>query len=506
MPAHREPLGAAIDADPVVDVHHVVARLERHEIRDRDPGAEAAAGAPAAEAAEDLVIGEDAKADVTPQEPARQSSDFDLGVDLALGAAADQVAQMVPLAGIVTEDDGAGAGRRLRMEEGAQHSRVAAEALLGLHSEMNAGGVRRLPRLALRARPALIGELLAGDGRDLRGQGHRGIETPEDIRHPGCAADRLEIETRIARQLAGDGRPIEHERGRRRDELVVAQPLGIGVLELGPMALDALGEPPRGLEHGEHARGEVARHAPPSLVQKAGDPPHPDVVALVEELRRVELRIVGAAGGGAHRRRRGRGPGLVDHHLAAGQQHHLLDRPDRALGGGLELAQRHDLVAFELNAHRIRRAEAEDVDDATAASDVSLLFDERHPAVPEVREPVRELVGIEGISGRQGHDPAPEHFRGDDLGGEGNRGRDDDAGSPEEELRHRVDARIEDREVGRPHIVGGGLELRQVEHARRGEDRFQIVAEPLGCIFVAEHDQKRTVKNAMDLRQDECRR
>ena len=59
--AHEHLLDAAIDADAVLEMHHVVARFERGDALERGAGSVAAMATDAPLATEDLVVGEDAK-------------------------------------------------------------------------------------------------------------------------------------------------------------------------------------------------------------------------------------------------------------------------------------------------------------------------------------------------------------------------------------------------------------------------------------------------------------
>ncbi|HWN82178.1 MAG TPA: hypothetical protein VNM87_08800, partial [Candidatus Udaeobacter sp.] len=89
------------------------------------------------------------------------------------------------------------------------------------------------------------------------------------------------------------------------------------------------------------------------------------------ELLGVQLGVVLAGGRRSDRRRARSGCVLVQHHLAPRQQDQLIDRTDRALAGGIELAQGSNLIAVELDPHRIGCAEGEDVDDAAAPRDIA---------------------------------------------------------------------------------------------------------------------------------------
>jgi hypothetical protein len=167
----------------------------------------------------------------------------------------------------------------------------------------------------------------------------------------------------------------------------------------------------RPIPHGQEIRGEVAHDRAPALADEAGDATHTDVVAVVEQLGRVQLGIVRFPGGGPDRRRSRLGGRLVDHHLAPRQEQDTFQAIDRPLRHRLEPADRSDLVAVELDPHRVRVAEAEDIDDAAAPSHVSRFLDQRHAPVAEIGEPVGEVVGIHRVA-----DPELEHAAANDLG------------------------------------------------------------------------------------------
>ncbi len=186
------------------------------------------------------------------------------------------------------------------------------------------------------------------------------------------------------------------------------------------------------IPHGQRVGGEVAQHGPPALVDEAGDPPHLDVVALVEDRARVLLGIVGVARGSANGSRCLLRRRFIDDHLPPWQEEKAFDAFHRALGGRLELAQRDDLVPVELDANRVLAPEGEDVDDAATACDVALLLDERHSLVTEIDEPVRELVGVERIADAEREHAPPHHLRSGDLGGERGGGGHDHRAPPRE--------------------------------------------------------------------------
>ncbi len=100
LAVERDPLESAVDADPMVQVHHVLARLERHEIADRGARGRHAASAPAAVAREDLVIGEDGEARGREHESRREGADVHRD-----HAFAQDLFQPLRLAFVVADDD-----------------------------------------------------------------------------------------------------------------------------------------------------------------------------------------------------------------------------------------------------------------------------------------------------------------------------------------------------------------------------------------------------------------
>ncbi len=217
MAVDRQPLGAAIDADAVVDVDHEIPGLERHQVGDRDPGLEAPARAAAAEAGEDLVVGQNAEPHLAPQEPAREMPDLDL--DRVLG---EELPQVVALARIVAEDDGAVVRRHLRPHELMEHLGRAPEALLPAHLEpdLRAAGFGRGRRRSRggsgRLRAGVVVPVAGDEGGDIGGQigGHRQVESAQRLGEGRRTALELEIESRLPDELGLELVP-GHEEGIR---------------------------------------------------------------------------------------------------------------------------------------------------------------------------------------------------------------------------------------------------------------------------------------------------
>ncbi len=78
--------------------------------------------------------------------------------------------------------------------------------------------------------------------------------------------------------------------------------------------------------------------------------------------------------------------------LGRGLDQTLLERMQRALGERRERAQRLDLVAEELDAHRLAAGRREDVDDAAAHGDLAALLDALDPRVAGEHELLGQLV------------------------------------------------------------------------------------------------------------------
>jgi hypothetical protein len=114
----------------VVHVDHVVARLQRGEALQRRATPEAAAPPHAPAAPEDLVVGEHPERRVGPGEP-EASGERPYGEGGGVGRAQllQDLAETLPLALVVAEDDRAPTRARLLAQKGAESTQVAVDRL-----------------------------------------------------------------------------------------------------------------------------------------------------------------------------------------------------------------------------------------------------------------------------------------------------------------------------------------------------------------------------------------
>ena len=100
---------AAVDADPVVEVDHIVARLERSDLLERSPRHVLPRAADPALATEDLVVGEDPEAvgrtARRDQESAAEDADHQCRRRATFPARVEQLLESLGLSCIVAEDD-----------------------------------------------------------------------------------------------------------------------------------------------------------------------------------------------------------------------------------------------------------------------------------------------------------------------------------------------------------------------------------------------------------------
>ncbi len=148
----------------------------------------------------------------------------------------------------------------------------------------------------------------------------------------------------------------------------------LGGLDLAPHRL-GLVDPERRLgweviEHRDERDSEVGRHPVHALEVDAL--PH-----QIAEARALEVLAQAAAVEVLH-------PSvqiLVEEDLARGCQARGRERPDRALRGHVEGADRGDLVAIELHARGVGHPGREDVEEAAAAAHLAHLADLAHGAI-----------------------------------------------------------------------------------------------------------------------------
>ena len=84
--------------------------------------------------------------------------------------------------------------------------------------------------------------------------------------------------------------------------------------------------------------------------------------------------------------------------LAHRMQVHVIDLAQRALRLGIEPAQRLDLVAEQLDAHRMRRERRVDVDHAAAHRERAGLVDDRRARPATGDEQRRDLIAIDRVA------------------------------------------------------------------------------------------------------------
>ena len=94
----------------------------------------------------------------------------------------------------------------------------------------------------------------------------------------------------------------------------------------------------------------------------------------------------------------GPGPHVVGRHqLAGGEDQRLGEVVDRALVVDAEVGQPVDLVAPQVDAHRVVAGRREDVDDRPAPGELAAVLDELLAAVAELGQAVHELVGVDDV-------------------------------------------------------------------------------------------------------------
>jgi hypothetical protein len=152
----------------------------------------------------------------------------------------------------------------------------------------------------------------------------------------------------------------------------------------------------------------------------------------------------------------------------------------RALVEDVELPDRDDLVAPELDADGLRRAEAEQVEDAAAHGVLADRLDEAARSKPMASSCSREVGQAELVA--DGERQAQVGQAGRDVGEllQGARGGDEDAGAAGEQRLQRLDAQAADLEVVLRRLVGQRLALREERDDVGAEDRLQVGVHGLG--------------------------
>ena len=394
---HDNRLQAAVDADAVLQVHHVVARLQRARGRGARPLPPRSRGAVAAGAAqpprppEDLVVGEHPQAG---QDEAGVERPDDEGG--AVGA--EQFLETLELSLVVAQDH----RRRLARRELAQPLYIAIHRLGGQQRKAlrGIGGARREPREAREPRAPrrrIEREVLAR--RRLLAEAPRHLEVMRRIR-PGAV------------HLAFDGGLLidHHQRVRRKQvQQGGSHPSRFPLPPFGPdrqhgHAIDPLA---RALRVQIESAQRLDRVAPPL---DAGRPGHPETVDVEDPAAHAELPDLGHAGHAlvAHRAQprdylaeRARSPFPRPR---SPFQHHALRlerrRHPRALGARPRRRHHHAGAARQQRRDRLD-ALARDLDVRLVGAE-PLALRVQHGGftheLPQVREPAL------GVGGGGGHD------------------------------------------------------------------------------------------------------
>jgi hypothetical protein len=188
---------------------------------------------------------------------------------------------------------------------------------------------------------------------------------------------------------------------------------------------------------------------------------------------------------------------VVHRELAAGEQANLGHRVEAALGVGVEVADRVDLVVKQVDAEGHRRAHREEVDQAPADRVLAGAYDLRHVAVAGQRELGLELgflellpaLEMEGVAGQEGGRREAVERRG---------GRHQHhvglflADAPE-----RGEPLADQVLVGREVVVGQGLPVREEGAAQLGCEEGDLVDQPLRVVRVGGEDRGGTARRLL---------
>ena len=207
----------------------------------------------------------------------------------------------------------------------------------------------------------------------------------------------------------------EVRRGPVLGQLAGLDQLAPSLVGLAPQELGGLGEVTRLVEDQQRAGGDVVE---PGRRREVGRPDLGRVADRERPGRRCVLRArrggppalvrvglepveVGRETLGEARRgpaqpvADGRRPAGREQELGRGQEQRPLDRPDRALVGRVERAQRVDLVAEELDPDRQRHRRREDVDDPAATGEFAPAGHLRDRHVAEAEQLVEQPVLVD---------------------------------------------------------------------------------------------------------------
>ncbi len=253
-------------------------------------------------------------------------------------------------------------------------------------------GLAGLARLAQLGDPLIDAPVMSADALARDGP-HRPIG---DV-------DRQQIEAERRRQAVRELAPRHRDRRRRQDTAAAPRRLGVAGGERRVQRL-------------------AVRH---------------DVATLDDEQARAGLRgvaedgaiAIDGLGAGVVRALRVAAAGFRQH-VAQRQQQHVVDRLDRSLRLGVVAAQRLDGVAEELDAHRVRLARREDVDQTAADAELAVLVDGIGAGEAGVDQATRQGGQVE-VDVRPQRDPGVTHpADAADAGGDGGDRGHDDAGRP----------------------------------------------------------------------------
>jgi hypothetical protein len=170
------------------------------------------------------------------------------------------------------------------------------------------------------------------------------------------------------------------------------------------------------------------------------------------------------------------------------------------------VADRLDLVAPELDADRLGRAEPEDVENPTAKRELTDLLDGCDPLEPHGGE---ALGGVRGAELRARPELEPEVLQARDrrrqlLEGAGR--CDQRGGSSGQHALQRLHTHPTDLDMRFPLLVGKRLTLREQHRAILAEERFEIGVDLLRAVGVRGDDDPHALRSLPPERCDEQRR
>ena len=149
-----------------------------------------------------------------------------------------------------------------------------------------------------------------------------------------------------------------------------------------------------------------------------------------------------------------RSPLFQEAELTGGRQHHRLDLLAGQLGVRIELAERFELVAEELQPHRPGRAERPHVHDAATPRELAFVGDLRLGFVAHLFEPLDEIKRVDGLAAPEPARLLPQ------------------LGDRERPLQQRGDRSDDDGPASR----SGGA----ARHVRELDERLQALADDVG--------------------------